>query len=85
LYALPQVAEAAVIGMPDERWGERVVAVVVLKPGTTLSKEQLDMHCKPLLAGFKSPRQLVIRETLPRNPSGKILKRVLREELLASS
>ena len=85
LYALPQVAEAAVIGMPDERWGERVVAVVVLKPGTTLSKEQLDMHCKPLLAGFKSPRQLVIRETLPRNPSGKILKRVLREELMALS
>lgn len=81
LYALPQVAEAAVIGLPDEKWGERVVAVVVLKPGTSLTKEELDQHCKPLLAGFKSPRQLVIRDNLPRNPSGKILKRVLRDEL----
>jgi len=82
LYALPQVAEAAAVGLPDERWGERVVAVVVLRPGTNLTQAELEAHCKPLLAGFKSPRQLVIRDSLPRNPSGKVLKRILRAELL---
>jgi len=82
LYALPQVAEAAAVGVPDERWGERVVAVVVLRPGTSLSLDELNAHCKPLLAGFKSPRELVIRDSLPRNPSGKVLKRILRTELL---
>ena len=81
VYALPQVSEAAVIGLPDERWGERVVAVVVLKPGAALAMEELAAHCRAQLAGFKAPRQLIVRDSLPRNPSGKILKRVLREEL----
>jgi fatty-acyl-CoA synthase len=81
LYQLAQVAEAAVIGLPDERWGERVTAVVVLRAGTQLSKEELRAHCDGRLAGFKTPKDLVIREALPRNPSGKVLKRVLREEL----
>lgn len=81
LYQLPQVAEAAVVGLPDERWGERVTAVVVLRPGTTLTPDELRQHCAGKLGGFKSPKQLVIRDSLPRNPSGKVLKRVLRDEL----
>ena len=81
LYGLAQVSEAAVIGLPDERWGERVVAVVVLKPGSQLSAENLAAHCRSHLAGFNVPKQLVVREALPRNPSGKVLKRTLRDEL----
>ncbi len=85
LYQLPQVREAAVIGVPDERWGERPVAVVVLNPGQSLDFEILVRHCREHLAGFKVPKDLVIREQLPRNPSGKILKRVLRAELACGS
>jgi fatty-acyl-CoA synthase len=84
LYKLPQVAETAVIGVPDERWGERVVAVVVPKPGESLSFEQVDQHCRRHLAAFKVPKELRITEALPRNPSGKILKRVLRSEYSGS-
>ena len=84
LYGLEQVSEAAVIGLPDARWGERVVAVVVLRPGASLAAEALSAHCRAHLAGFKVPRQLVVRETLPRNPSGKVLKRALRDELAGS-
>lgn len=81
LYQLPQVLEAAAVGLPDERWGERVAAVVVLRPGTTLSLEELQSFCRGKLGGFKLPKELVLRETLPRLPSGKVLKRVLRAEL----
>jgi fatty-acyl-CoA synthase len=81
LYRLPQVAEAAVVGLPDDRWGERVVAVVVPRPGTTLTFDELRAHCTGLLGGFKIPKQLVLQDSLPRNPSGKVLKRVLRDEL----
>ena len=81
VYGLAQVSEAAVIGLPDEKWGERVVAVVVAKPGAALTLEQLAAHCRAQLAGFKVPKQLILRDVLPRNPSGKVLKRVLRDEL----
>lgn len=81
VYGLAQVSEAAVIGLPDERWGERVVAVVVAKPGASLSVEELAAHCRAHLAGFKVPKQLILRDALPRNPSGKVLKRALRDEL----
>ncbi|GAA3992965.1 AMP-binding protein [Comamonas faecalis] len=81
LHQLPQVAEAAVIGVPDARWGERVAAVVVLRPGTGLTLDELRAHCAGRLGGFKTPKQLELREALPRNPSGKVLKRVLRDEL----
>ncbi len=83
IYDLPQVAEVAVIGRPDERWGERLVAVAVLRPGERLDLETLARHCREHLAAFKVPKELVLRDALPRNPSGKILKRVLREELAA--
>lgn len=81
IFELPQVREVAVIGAPDERWGERPVAFVVLEPDTSLTLEELTQHCRARLAAFKTPRELVLRPTLPRNPSGKILKRLLREEL----
>jgi fatty-acyl-CoA synthase len=80
IYELPQVQEAAVIGVADARWGERPVAVVVLKPAASLTLDELRRHCRQKLAGFKVPKQLLVRKMLPRNPSGKVLKRVLREE-----
>ena len=85
IYELPQVREVAVIGMPDERWGERPVAIVVLADGAALELPDLTAHCRPRLAAFKMPKQLIIRDHLPRNPSGKVLKRVLRAELEASA
>ncbi|MBX6367866.1 MAG: AMP-binding protein [Rhodospirillales bacterium] len=84
IYTMPQVSEVAVIGLPDPQWGERPVAIVVPKPGQTLDYETLRAHCRKHLAGFKVPRELVLRDSLPRNPSGKILKRTLREELAKS-
>ena len=81
IYELPAVRECAVVGLPDERWGERPVAVVVLAENTALDLAALAEHCRSRLAGFKVPKELVIRNSLPRNPSGKVLKRVLRAEL----
>jgi fatty-acyl-CoA synthase len=85
IYELPQVREVAVIGMPDARWGEKPVAVVVLADDATLELPSLTEHCRQHLASFKVPKQLVIRDSLPRNPSGKVLKRVLRTELEADA
>jgi fatty-acyl-CoA synthase len=82
---MPQVREVAVIGMPDERWGEKPVAVVVVAEGTVLQLPDLTAHCRKHLAAFKVPKQLIIRDHLPRNPSGKVLKRVLRAELEANA
>jgi acyl-CoA synthetase (AMP-forming)/AMP-acid ligase II len=81
IYQLPEVREAAVIGLPDDKWGERPVAVVVLNSGASLDFDRLAKHCRAHLAGFKVPRQLILHKQLPRNPSGKVLKRVLRDEL----
>jgi fatty-acyl-CoA synthase len=81
IYDLPEVREVAVIGLRDARWGERPVAIVVLAEGAVLELPALTEHCRTRLASFKVPKQLVIRDSLPRNPSGKILKRVLRAEL----
>jgi fatty-acyl-CoA synthase len=84
IYDLPDVREVAVIGLRDARWGERPVAIVVLAEGASLELPALTDHCRARLASFKVPKQLVIRDSLPRNPSGKILKRVLRAELETS-
>ncbi|MBC9177288.1 AMP-binding protein [Pseudoroseomonas ludipueritiae] len=81
VYALPQVNEVAVVGVPDPRWGEKPVAVVVLREDAALDLPTLQQHCRGHLAGFKVPKDLVLMEALPRNPSGKVLKRVLRETL----
>ncbi len=69
------------IGLRDARWGEQPVAIVVLAEGAALELPALTEHCRARLASFKVPKQLVIRDSLPRNPIGKILKRVLRAEL----
>ncbi|HSR79947.1 MAG TPA: acyl-CoA synthetase, partial [Hyphomicrobiaceae bacterium] len=81
VYELPQIQEAAVIGVADARWGERPVAVAVLKPDQVLSLEALQEHCRRKLAGFKVPKDLIVLAELPRNPSGKILKHLLREAI----
>ena len=81
VYQMEDVLEAAIIGLPDAEWGERVAAVVVPKPGAEIGQAALDAHCRAHLAGFKSPKELHIVEELPRNPSGKVLKRVLRDQL----
>jgi fatty-acyl-CoA synthase len=85
IYEMPEVHEVAVVGMPDERWGETPVAVVVLAEGATLTLPDLTSHCRTRLGGFKVPKRLIIRDSLPRNPSGKVLKRVLRGELEAGA
>jgi fatty-acyl-CoA synthase len=85
IYELPQVREVAVIGVPDERWGERPVAVVVLGPAAALDYHTLAAHCRGKLAAFKVPKALIVREQLPRTPSGKVLKRVLRKELASDA
>ena len=79
LYECDAVLEAAVVAMPDARWGEVPRAFVVLRPGQEISEQALIAHCRSRLAGFKTPKQILFMETLPRNPSGKVLKRQLRE------
>jgi acyl-CoA synthetase (AMP-forming)/AMP-acid ligase II len=80
LHTHPQVADVAVIGQPDEKWGERVVAVVVAR-GKRPESEELIEFCRKQLAGFKLPKQFVYVDALPRNAAGKVLKRDLRESL----
>lgn len=84
ILEMPGVREVAVIGAPDPQWGERPVACVVAESGAQISAQAVIAHCRARLAGFKAPRDVIFRDTLPRNPSGKILKRVLREELKSS-
>lgn len=79
IYKHPAVAACAVIGIPSERWGESVHAVVVLKPGEELSGEELIAHCKTLIAGYKCPRSVEVRDELPMSGAGKIQKNKLRE------
>ncbi|HEY4122020.1 MAG TPA: AMP-binding protein [Byssovorax sp.] len=75
----PRVAEVAVVGVPDREWGERVRAFVVARKGASIDEGELKAHCKSRLAGPKIPRDFVVLDELPRNPTGKILKRELRE------
>ncbi|HET8562170.1 MAG TPA: long-chain-fatty-acid--CoA ligase [Marmoricola sp.] len=75
----PAVAEVAVIGVPDERWGEQVKAVVSLRPDASATAEELIGYCHEHLASFKCPKSVDVLDALPRNPTGKILKRQLRQ------
>ena len=79
LYNHPAVSEAAVIGLPDPTWGERVTAVVVLRSGAAATDKEIMATARDRLAGFKTPKQVVFIDELPKNVSGKILKRELRD------
>ncbi len=79
LYQHPAVLECAVLGVPDPRWGERVHAAIVLKPGVSLTADMIIDHCRPLIAGYKVPRSIDFRDQLPKSGAGKYLKRELRE------
>jgi acyl-CoA synthetase (AMP-forming)/AMP-acid ligase II len=83
LHEHPAVAAAAVVGAPDEVWGERVVAVLEPRAGQHVDVDEVRAFCRERLAGYKCPREIVIVDELPRNTVGKILKRVLRERVTA--
>ena len=78
IYRLPAVSEVAVIGLPDPKWVEAVTAVIVIKAGQALTEAEVLAHCNQHMATFKVPKRIVFAETLPKNPSGKLLKRELR-------
>ena len=83
IYRLPQVSEVAVIGLPDPKWVEAVTAVVVVKAGQSLDEATVIAHCTQHMAHFKAPKRVILTDTLPKNPSGKLLKRELRQRYAA--
>jgi long-chain acyl-CoA synthetase len=79
LAAHPAVLECAVIGVPDEHWGEAVHAIVALKPGQAATADELMTHCHARIANYKCPKSIAFVEALPKSGAGKVLKRELRE------
>lgn len=80
IYQLDGVSEVAVIGIPDQYWIEAVTAIIVSKEGSMLTEESVMAHCREQLSKFKVPKYVAFAESLPKNPSGKVLKRELRDE-----
>ena len=79
LFSHSDVADVAVVGVPDDKWGEAVKAIIVPKPGTSPSEADIIAYAKTRIAGYKCPKSVDIHlEPLPRNPSGKVLRRQLR-------
>ena len=78
LHSHPDITDVAVIGVPDDKWGEAIVAAVVLSPGVELSETEIIDYARTQVAGFKVPKAINFIDALPRNPSGKILRRELR-------
>jgi len=81
----PKISEVAVFGLPDPQWGEKIHAAVVLKPGMEATDEEIMAFAKEHLAGFKRPKSIHFIAALPRNPSGKVLKHVLKQDLADKS
>jgi acyl-CoA synthetase (AMP-forming)/AMP-acid ligase II len=80
LYEHPAVLEAAVVPAPDEKWGERIQAVVVLKEGRIATEEELISHCKNKISGYKCPKAIEIWDTIPKSPVGKILRKDVKKK-----
>jgi len=84
IYRLPAVSEVAVVGLPDARWIEAVTAIIVVKNGHTLDQDAVLEHCTGAMAHFKVPKRVIFVDSLPKNPSGKLLKRELRKRFLGT-
>jgi fatty-acyl-CoA synthase len=82
LYQIAEVAEAAIIGVPDAKWGESGLAVIVIKPDCQLTEQAVIEYCQPRLAKFKVPKAVAFIDVLPRNAAGKVLKRELRTQFI---
>lgn len=80
LYSHPSVLEAAVVGIPDPKWGEAVKAVVVIKPGLTATEDEIIHHCKQQIAGYKAPKSVDFVPELPKTGSGKVYKKGIKEK-----
>jgi acyl-CoA synthetase (AMP-forming)/AMP-acid ligase II len=79
----PAVKMCAVIGLPDAKWGERVVAIIQAADGFVPTQDDLIAHCRPLIAGYKIPKEVRFVEAFPMTATGKVLKRIVRDQLTA--
>ena len=85
VFSHPAVAEVAVIGVPDEKWGEKVIALVVLADGASATEAEIIAHCRTRIAGYKTPKRIEFRDAIPRTATGKIQKFKLRESFWSDS